>query len=148
MKVILTENVDTLGKIGDIVKVSDGYARNFLIPNKLVTIADENNINAINHHKQELEKKGKKVKALTEEVAKKLEAFSCTIARKVGENEKLFGSVTNSDIADALEKGGFSINKKMIHIEDPIKKLGVFTVSVKLQNEVTAQLKVWVVQEN
>jgi large subunit ribosomal protein L9 len=148
MKVILRENVENLGKIGEVIRVKDGYARNYLIPRKLVSIADEKNINAMKHHKQELERKSKKAKAESSELAKKLEAFSCTVSRKVGENEKLFGSVTTGDIADALEKGGFKINKKMIHLDEPIKKLGVVTVQVKLQNDVTAQLKVWVVQEN
>ena len=148
MKVILRENVENLGRIGEIVKVSEGYARNFLLPKKLVTIADEKNVKAMAHHKGELERKNKKAIAGAKEEATKLEAFSCTIARKVGENEKLFGSVTTSDIAEALQKGGFKISRKLITLEEPIKKLGVFTVPVKVHSEVTAQVKVWVVQEN
>ena len=148
MKVILRENVENLGKIGDVVRVSAGYARNYLIPRKLVTVADETNIKAMSHHKAELERKSKKAVAGAKEQATKLEAFSCTISRKVGENEKLFGSVTTGDIADALQKGGFTIGRKSIVLEEPIKKLGVFTVPVKIHTDVTAQLKVWVVQES
>ena len=148
MKVILRENVENLGKIGDIVKVSDGYARNFLLPRKLVTIADEQNVKEIEHHKKALEKKRSRDKSAANEMLKKLEAFSCTIGRKVGENEKLFGSVTTTDIAEALSKGGFEIERRMIVLDEPIKKLGVVSVPVKLQPEVTAQLKVWVVQES
>lgn len=147
MKVILRETVENLGKIGDIVKVSEGYARNFLLPRKLVEIADEKNIKAIEHHKAALNKKLAKEKGVAGELQKKLEAFSCTIARKVGENEKLFGSVTNADIAEALAKGGFKIDRKSIQLEDPIKQLGVTTVPVKLMTDVVANLKVWVVQE-
>lgn len=148
MKVILRENVENLGKIGDIVKVSDGYARNFLLPRKLVSVADEKNVKAIEHHKKELQKKKARDMKEYQEVAKKLEAFSVTISRKVGEKEKLFGSVTTTDIAGALVKGGFSIDRKHIQLVDPIKQLGVHTVNVKLSPEVVAQVKVWVVQEN
>src|SRR6476646_7232492 len=107
MKVILRENVENLGKTGDIVKVSDGYARNYLLPRNLVFVADEQNVAAIEHHKKSLAKKRERDNTEAREVAKKIEGYSCTIARKVGENEKLFGSVTSADIADALAKGGF-----------------------------------------
>ncbi|MBI2607094.1 MAG: 50S ribosomal protein L9 [Deltaproteobacteria bacterium] len=148
MKVILRENIENLGKTGDIVKVSDGYARNFLLPRKLVAIAEESNVRMMEHHKRELEKKRGREKSESQDVAKKLEGFSCTIERKVGEADKLFGSVTSADIADALKKGGYEIGRKQIHLDVPIKKLGVVTVPVKLQTDVVAQLKVWVVKEN
>lgn len=148
MKVILKENIENLGRIGDVVKVSDGYARNFLLPRGIVTVADEQNVKAFEHHKKSLSKKMERQKGEAQEIAKKLEGFSCTISRKVGENEKLYGSVTSSDIADTLKKGGFTVDRRMIQIQDPIKQLGVFTVNVKLQPEVSAQLKVWVVQES
>ncbi len=148
MKVILRENVENLGKIGDIVKVSDGYARNFLLPRKLVSLADEKNVKAIEHHKKELQKKRARDMKEYQEVAKKLEAFSVTISRKVGDKEKLFGSVTTTDIAGALVKGGFNVDRKNIQLVDPIKQLGVHSVNVKLSPEVVAQVKVWVVQEN
>ncbi len=148
MKVILRENIESLGKTGDIVRVSDGYARNFLLPRKLVSIADEKNVKAIEHHKKELQKKRAKDKKSAEEIAKKMEAFSCTITRKVGEKEKLFGSVTTTDIAGALVKGGFEVDRRHIQLTEPIKQLGVHNVSVKLSGEVIAQVKVWVVQES
>lgn len=147
MKVILRENIENLGKTGDIVRVSDGYARNYLLPRKMVVIADETNTAAVEHHKRALAKKADREKKDAQEVAKKLEQFSCTLARKVGENEKLFGSVTNADIADALGKGGFAVERRQIQLADPIKQLGVFTVPVRLAGDVTAQVKVWVVQE-
>jgi large subunit ribosomal protein L9 len=147
MLVILRENVENLGRIGDVVKVTDGYARNFLLPRNLVVAAEENNVRAIEHHKAALESKRKAQRAGSEELAKKLADFSCTIARKVGEGEKLYGSVTNNDIAEALKKGGFAVERRMIQIEHPIKNLGVHTVSVRLEPEVSTDLKVWVVKE-
>src|ERR1700733_8178123 len=104
MLVILRENVENLGRIGDVVKVSDGYARNFLLPQNLVVAADEGNVAQIEHHKRSLEKRRLAEKSASEELAKKLGEFSCTITRKVGENDRLFGSVTVGDIADALIK--------------------------------------------
>lgn len=147
MKVILRETVENLGKTGDIVKVSDGYARNYLLPRNLVFVADEQNVKAIEHHKKALAKKRDRERSEAQEVAKKIEQFSVNIARKVGENDKLFGSVTASDIAEALAKGGFKIDRRTIQLEEPIKQLGVVMVPVKLTTDVTAQVKVWVVQE-
>ena len=147
MLVILRENVENLGHIGDVVKVTDGYARNFLLPRNLVVAADENNMAIIEHHKKALDKKRTAQKSMAEEQAKKLAEISCTISRKVGENDKLFGSVSTADIADALKKAGFDVEKRSIHIETPIKSLGVHPVSVKLEQGVTATVKVWVVKE-
>lgn len=147
MLVILKENVENLGRIGDVVKVTDGYARNFLIPKKLVVPANENNIAAIDHQKKMLDKKRAAEKLSAEELAKKIAGFTCNISRKVGEKDKLFGSVTANDIADALTAGGLSVEKRAIHIKEPIKALGVHTVEIKLLPEVTANLKVWVVKE-
>ena len=148
MKVILRENVENLGKTGDVVRVSEGYARNFLLPRNMVTVADETNVREMEHHKHALARKAEREKLESKEIAKRLEQFSCTLSRKVGENEKLFGSVTNADIAQALAKGGFKVDRRQITLADPIKQLGVVTVPVKLAGDVTAQLKVWVVQEN
>lgn len=147
MKVILRENVENLGNIGDIVKVSDGYARNYLLPRNLVIMADENNIKSIEHHQKALAKKKEREKAVASEFAKKIENFSCTISRKVGENEKIFGSVTNADIAEAFKQGGFDIDRRQIHLSEPIRQVGVFPITIKLHQDVTAQAKVWVVQE-
>lgn len=147
MLVILRENIENLGRTGDLVKVSAGYARNFLLPRNLVVAADEQNIAAIEHHKRLLEKKRQLQKASSLELAKKLESFSCTIARKVGEHDKLYGSVTTGDIADALTKAGYSVKKGSIQMDTPIRALGVHTVTVKLEPEVSATLKVWVMKE-
>jgi large subunit ribosomal protein L9 len=147
MLVILRENVENLGRTGDVVKVSDGYARNFLLPRNLVVAAEEKNIVAIEHHKRLLEKKRQAQKATALELAKKLEEFSCTVSRKVGENDKLFGSVSSGDITDALKKSGFSVDKRSISLNAPIKTLGVHPVTVRLETDVTATLKVWVVKE-
>jgi large subunit ribosomal protein L9 len=147
MQVILRENVENLGHIGDIVKVSDGYARNYLLPRGLVIAADEHNKSAIEHHKKSLERKRQAQRAQSEDLVKKLADFSVTISRKVGENDKLFGSVSSQDIAEALKHGGFVVEKRAIHIEHPIKALGVHPVTVKLEAEVSATVKVWVVKE-
>lgn len=147
MLVILRETIDKLGRTGDIVKVSDGYARNYLLPRNLVLIANEENKSALDHHKRVLEKKRLAEKGASEEVAKKLSEISCTITRKVGDKEKLFGSVGPADIAAELAKTGLKIEKRQIVLPDPIKTLGVHSVQVKLQSEVVATVKVWVVKE-
>jgi len=147
MLVILKENVENLGRIGDVVKVSSGYARNFLLPRNLVAIADEKNLAQVEHQKRMLEKKRSALKATAEEAAKKLEAFSCNILRKVGENDKIFGSVTNGDIADELKKAGFDVERRMIILGHAIRTVGVHKVSVKLMPEVEVELKVWVVAD-
>ena len=147
MLVVLKENVENLGRIGEVVKVANGYARNFLIPNKLVAPANENNVAQIEHQKKMLEKKRAAEKLSAEELSKKIASFTCNISRKTGEKDKLFGSVTSTDIADALKAGGIEIEKRAIHMTEPIKALGVHTVEVRLLPEVTANLKVWVVKE-
>lgn len=148
MQVILLENVENLGRIGDLVNVTDGYARNFLLPRKLVAAADAANIAAIEHHKRSLEKKRLAARGNAEELAKKLADHSCTISRKVGEGDKLFGSVTTTDIAENLKKAGYSVEKRMIQMEHPIKALGVHPITVRLEPEVSATMKVWVVKED
>jgi large subunit ribosomal protein L9 len=147
MLVILRENVENLGSTGEVVKVTDGYARNYLLPRNLVVAADEKNIAAIEHHKRTLEKKRQAQRATAQVLAKKLEEFSCNISRKVGENDKLFGSVSVSDIADALKKAGYKVDKRSIILESAIKALGVHTVTIKLEPEVSATVKVWVVKD-
>jgi large subunit ribosomal protein L9 len=147
MLVILRENVENLGSTGEVVKVSDGYARNFLLPRNLVVAADEKSVATIEHHKKQLEKRRQAQRAVAQDLAKKLEAFSCTIARRVGEGDKLFGSVSTSDIADVLKKAGHQVDKRSIQMDTPIKALGVHTVTVKLEPEVNALLKIWVVKE-
>src|SRR4051812_38057901 len=147
MLVILRENVENLGRIGDVVKVSDGYARNFLLPRNLVVPADENNVKALEQQKKALEKRRQISRAASEQTAQKLADFSLTISRKVGEGDKLFGSVSNADIAEALKKAGYTVDKRAIHLDAPLKTLGVHPVSVRLEPEVTASVKVWIVKE-
>lgn len=147
MLVILRENVENLGRIGDLVNVSSGYARNFLIPRKLVAVADPGNVKMIENQKKVLEKKRKAARAVSEDLAKKISDQSVTIARKVGENDKLFGSVTQTDIAEALKKSGLSVEKRMVILEHPIRSLGVHAITVKFDSDVTASVKVWIVKE-
>ena len=147
MKVILQEEVKNLGSIGDLVNVSEGYGRNFLVPQGKAVIATTKNVKQIEHQKRLIGQKLKLEKEAAQTLASKIEQLSCTITRKVGEKEKLFGSVTSKDIYDFLAKEGFNINKQNIILEHPIKELGVFTVPIRIHPEVTVNLKVWVVQE-
>jgi large subunit ribosomal protein L9 len=147
MLVVLRENVENLGRIGDVVNVTDGYARNFLLPRHLVVAADEKNIAAIEHHKKTLEKKREAQRAAAQDVAKKLNDFTVTLKRKVGEHDKLFGSVSAGDILEGLKAANFAVEKRMIHVEGHIKTLGTHTVTVKLEPEVSATVKVVVAKE-
>jgi large subunit ribosomal protein L9 len=147
MLVILRENVKNLGRVGDVVKVSAGYARNFLLPNKKGIAADEKNLAVIEHHKKTLEKKRAAARSVAEELAKKMKDYTVTISRKVGEQDKLFGSVSSADIATALQAAGFTVKRQDIVLENPIKALGNFPVSVKFDQDVTAAIKVWVVKD-
>ncbi len=147
MQVILLENVPSLGKAGDLVKVSDGYARNYLIPKKKALLATEKSLKVIEHQKRQVQQRLEKGKKDAEKLGEEIEKLSCTFARTVGESGKLFGSVTSMDIENYLKENGIEVDRKKISLEEPIKNLGMFTVSIKLSPEVTAQLKVWVVQE-
>lgn len=147
MKVILTEEITHLGAAGDLVKVKDGYARNFLIPNSKAIMATTQNIKNLEHQKKQVQGKLNKIKREAEQLAKRIEAVSCTVAKSAGEEDKLFGSVTSSDIYNSLKNEGIDIDKKKIILPEPLKSLGIFSVPVKLHPEVTAQVKVWVVKE-
>ncbi len=147
MLVILRENVENLGRIGDLVNVSNGFARNFLIPKKLVMVADPANVKMIENQKKVLEKKRVAARSVSEELAKKVSDQSVTISRKVGDNDKLFGSVTQTDIAEALKKSGMVVEKRMVTLDQPIKSLGVHTVTIRFDQDVTASVKVWIVKE-
>lgn len=147
MEVILHEDIPTLGKAGEIVKVRDGYARNFLFPKKKAVLADRSNKNQLEHHKKVIAcRQGKTVKSANELKAK-LEGFGISIAKDVGEEDKLFGSVTSLEIIEKLKEGGFAIDKKMLHIQDPIRSLGNFEVSVRIYTDVVATVKVSVVRK-
>ena len=145
MRVILRETVPNLGQIGDIVNVADGYARNYLIPRRLAIPATRKNIKALEKERQILLRKREKEKLRAESLAEKLTTITCEIAKQVGEEGKLFGSVTAMDIAKALEEKGFVIDKRKILLEQPIKTIGEYEVPVKLHPEVQTYLKVKVV---
>jgi large subunit ribosomal protein L9 len=130
-----------------LVKVTSGYARNYLLPRGLVALAGEGNVRAVEHQKKMLAKRRAAQVASAKELAAKLEGTSCTIARKVGENDKLFGSVSTQDIQEALKAAGYTVERRSIHLSSPIKTLGVHPVEVKLETDVVATLKVWVVKE-
>lgn len=147
MVVILRENIANLGRIGDIIKVPDGYARNYLLPRKLVAVADESNKAQIENQKKILEKKRLASKALSSELAERLAQVQVTVKRKVGENDKIFGSVTNADIAAELKGMGFQVERKWITLDHAIKALGTYVVNIKLDADVSTTLKVAVAQE-
>jgi large subunit ribosomal protein L9 len=145
MKVILIENVPSLGKAGDVVQVATGYGRNFLIPKKLALEASSANINVLKRQQESFLKTATSEKEKAAELAVKIETLSCTVTRQAGENEKLFGSVTSMDIQEFFTGQGISLDRRKIFLPNPIKSLGSFTVPVKLHPDVTAQLKVEVV---
>ena len=147
MQVILIEDVSSLGKMGDLVRVSNGYARNYLIPQKKAALATEKNVKVLEHQKREVQQRMGKVKKDMEKVVQQIEKLSCTFAKTVGESGKLFGSVTSMEIESFLKENGIDVDRKKIQLEEPIKNLGMFTVPVRLHPDVTAHLKVWVVQE-
>ena len=147
MKVILVEDVEGLGRGGDIVDVKDGYGRNFLFPRKLALKATKSNLKVVEQKKRTYEARRIKEKQEAEEIAKKLSELSLTIIKKVGESDTLYGAVTSAEIVDALKNDGYEVDKRKIEMPEPIKTLGMFKVQVKLYPEVTADLKVWVVKE-
>lgn len=142
MKIILIEEIESLGKPGNIVNVSDGYARNFLLPMKKALEATEKNLKLLNHQKKVADDKIKKLVKNAEAEAEKLANLAITIQRTAGENNKLFGSVTSIDIAEELSKAGFEIDKKKIILKEPIKLTGSYEVPVKIHSSVTVNLKV------
>ena len=146
MKVILAEEIPSLGTIGDVVKVADGYARNYLIPQKKAMQATSKNIKRLEHDESLAKNKLDKNKKEAESIANKIEVLSCTITKQAGEEDKLFGSVTTMDIQENLKGEGIDIDRKKIVLDEPIKKLGDFIVPIKLHQEVTADLKVCVVK--
>lgn len=147
MQVVLIQDVDKLGKAGDVVIVKDGYGRNFLIPRKLAMPATPQNLKFLQLKKKaEEQRAGAELKA-AQELAARLQAISCTIACKAGADEQLFGEVTPAEIAEALEAEGIKVDKRKIEILETIRKVGVYNVSVRLHPEVNQKLKVWVVKE-
>jgi large subunit ribosomal protein L9 len=147
MKIILRKNVDNLGKIGDIVNVKDGYARNYLIPRGYAYLSKEGAIKRIEIEKKQYLKQVEKTKEDAKLLAAKISDTQITVKMKVGEDSKLYGSVTSQMIAEELAAKGFDIDKRYILIEDTIKTLGIFDVKVKLHSEVMTSIKVWVIDE-
>ena len=147
MEVILREHVDTLGRRGDVVKVAAGYARNYLLPRKMALLATAGNKKVIEREKVKFEVKEAEEQKVAQAVADRLGSVEIEIARKVGETDALFGSVTNADIAESLAAKGFDIDRRKIQLHDPIKKLGEFKVPVKLHRDVIVTLNVKVVGE-
>jgi len=147
MKIILKEDVKDVGHMGEMLAVKDGFARNFLLPRGLALEANPKNVKALEHEKRKIQEKVKKAKSSAEEIASRISAVTVTIKAKAGEEEKLFGSVTAIDIAEALKKEGLDIDRKKIVLEEPLKRLGSYTVSVKVHPDVSAQFTVQVVSE-
>ena len=147
MEVILRDHVDNVGKRGDIVKVADGFARNYLLPRKLALPATDANKQWIARERKIAEAREAEERVAAEAVADRLAALDLQIARKVGENDTLYGSVTNADIADLLKQKGFDVDRRKILLPDPIRNLGESHIPVKLHRDVTAQLKITVVKE-
>jgi large subunit ribosomal protein L9 len=147
MEVILREHIDNLGRRGEIVKVADGYARNFLLPRKLALLATEGNKKQIERERVKFEVKEAEEQKIAEAQRDRLANVEVVIARRVGETEALYGSVTAADIAEALAAKGIELDRRKLQLPDPIKKIGDVEVPVKLHRDVTAQLKVRVVPE-
>jgi large subunit ribosomal protein L9 len=148
MEVILRQHVDNLGRRGEIVKVADGYARNYLLPRKLALLATEGNKKQVERERAKLDAVEAEEQKVASAIADRLAGIeSLEIARKVGETEALYGSVTTADIADALHAKGFDIDRRTLQLQEPIKKLGEYEVPVKLHRDVIARVKVNVIAE-
>jgi len=147
MEVILREHVDNLGRRGEVVKVADGYARNYLLPRKLALLVTEGNKKQIERERAKFDAKEAEEKKVADAMAARLATVELVIPRRVGETEALYGSVTTADIADALAAKGFEIDRRRLQLADPIKKVSEVDVPVKLHREVTATIRVKVVAE-
>lgn len=147
MEVILREDINNLGTRGEVVKVAPGYARNFLLPKKLAVAATDSNRKIVEQERQAHLRKEAKLKGEAEDLSKLVNGISVTISQKAGENDQLFGSVTSKDVADALAAKNFTIDRRKIQLDEPIKQLGEYKVPVKLHKDVTAEVTVTVVKE-
>jgi large subunit ribosomal protein L9 len=147
MEVILREHVDNLGRRGDVVKVAEGYARNYLLPRKLALAVTDANKRQIERERKAAEARDAEERSQAEAFGQRLSALEIEIARRVGENETLYGSVTSADIAQALQAKGFDVEKKKIQLGEPLKAIGETTVPVRIHRDVVAQLRVKVVPE-
>ncbi|MDA8402157.1 MAG: 50S ribosomal protein L9 [Deltaproteobacteria bacterium] len=147
MKIILKEDVQNLGFMGETVNVADGYARNFLMPKNLAIPATNSNVKTVEHEKKIIDKKKAKIASELTEIKNNLEKTEIIIPVKVGENEKIFGSITSMDIENKLKDSGFNIDRKIINLDNPIKELGIQTVKIKLSKDIVAEIKVNVTPE-
>jgi large subunit ribosomal protein L9 len=147
MEVILREEIENLGRRGDVVKVAPGYARNFLLPKRLAVAANESNKKIVEQEKQAYLRRESKEIGDANDLAKMMGSVEVTIAQKAGENDQLFGSVTAQDIVAALEKAGYTIDRKKVNLAEPIKALGDYKVTVRLHREVSVELPVHVIKD-
>ncbi len=147
MKVILREDVESLGKSGAVVTVKDGYGRNYLIPKALAVEATRKNMKQLDHEKRVIGDLQKKKRGNAEKLALALGDHSCTIPCQAGEEDKIFGSVGRRDIAEQLRRDGFNVDRRQLLLEEPLKRLGVYTVPVRLEEGVEAEIKVWLVRK-
>jgi large subunit ribosomal protein L9 len=148
MKVILREDVEDVGTTGQTVEVKDGYGRNFLIPRNLAIPATQANLKSIGEIDKQKQFRIRKRRKAAEIIKDRIEKLSLQIEVQVGEEDKMFGSVTNSDIMHLLEKEGVTVDKRSVELEEPIKALGVYTIPVKIEKDVTAHLKLWVIKKS
>ncbi len=147
IEVILFRDVEKVGKIGDVVKVSDGFARNFLFPQKIAYLATGENLRKIEQEKTKRQAAHEKAREEAQAVAEKLNTVSCTISVEVNDLEKLYGSVSEADIAKALEAEGYKVDKKSITLDRPVTELGIYEAGVQLHPQVTAKVRVWVTKK-
>ena len=147
MRVVLRENVERLGQIGDMVTVADGFARNYLLPKQLAVVADSGKVKQIEHEKRVIQARQEKIRRSLDLIARQLNSTSCTIAALAGEEDKLFGSVGRTDIVQALADTGMEIERNWVRLEEPIRELGVFSVPIEIAKGIEARLKLWVVKQ-
>ncbi|HSA59969.1 MAG TPA: 50S ribosomal protein L9 [bacterium] len=147
MQIILREDIPSLGRAGDVVKVSEGYGRNFLLPRKKAIIATPGSLKKLEQEKQVIEAKREKAKKEAEDQAQKIAALTVTLEKQAGEEDKIFGSVSTRDIAAALEAQGIKLDRRLIRIKEPLRNVGEYTVEIHLQHEVVAPLKITVVKK-
>ena len=147
MEVILKKSVEGLGVPGDVLKVADGYARNYLLPMQLAVHATERNRRYLEHQKRVIDQQESKDKERAREIAAQIAGVTCTLKRRAGENDRIFGSVTSMDVAEALRTEGFELERRFLELAEPIRELGVFMVPVKLHTDVVVELRVVVERE-
>jgi len=147
MEVILRKDVPKLGKAGDVVKVKDGYARNYLIPKGLAILANQKTIRALENQRKIILAKAERERKKLESLAEKLEGISITVYRKIIEEDRIFGSVSSIDIVNMLKEQGIEIDKNQVILDEPIKKLGIFEVPIKLSSDKVVNIKVEVLEE-